>query len=83
MFIESINLLLEIHLILEHLVVVILQTIELENNGFLILLKLTKGNLQLLATHRAILSRGVFILISLEKLLLGILVLLVGVLEVS
>lgn len=83
MLVEGVDLLLQVHLILKHLIIVLLQTIKFKGNSFLILLDFTKIYLQLLATHRTILGRGIFILICLEKLLLSILMLLVGILKVS
>lgn len=81
--VKSVNLSLQIHLILQHLVAVLLQTVNLERDRLLVLLEFAQSNLKFLALHAAVLGVAVLELIGLEKLSLGGLMLLILTFEVT
>ena len=82
-FVERVDLSLQIHLILEHLITVLLQTVNFERDTLLILLELAESDLQLLASHAAVLAVAVFVLVGFEELSLSGLVLLVLIFKVA
>lgn len=81
--VERINFGLQFNLIFEHLIRVLLESIDLVAERLLVLLELVEGNLALLQFQRVVFILHVFILIGLEELGLGRLVLLILVLEVA
>lgn len=81
--VEGVDFSLKFNLIFEHLVGVLLESIDLVAEGLLVLLQLIEGNLALLQFERVVFILHVFILIGLEELGLGRLVLLILVLEVA
>jgi len=81
--IKSIDLSLEVNLILEHLVGVLLQSADFVADRLLILLQLLEDNLEVGLLQLVVLALHVLIFVSLEELSLGILVVLVLLLEVA
>lgn len=83
MLVQSVDFGLQFNLVLAHLVGVVLQAVDLVADALLVLLKLLEVNGVLVKFKLGVLALNVFVLIGLEKLLLGVLVLLVLVLIVS
>lgn len=81
--VQSVDFGLQFNLVLAHLVGVVLQAVDLVADALLVLLKLLEVNGVLVKFKLGVLALNVFVLIGLEKLLLGVLVLLVLVLIVS
>lgn len=83
MLVEGVDFSLQVRLVAHHLVRVLLEAVDLEGDGLLVLLELAEGDLKLLASKTAVLANDVFVLVGLEQLPLSGLVLLVQIFKVA
>jgi hypothetical protein len=83
MLIEGIHFGLQVNLVSHHLLWVLLQSVDLIGHGLLVLLKLVVFDFEFGALQLVVLRLDILVLVSLEKLRLGVFVLLVLILVVA
>jgi hypothetical protein len=82
-FVEGVDLLLKVSLVAQHLVGVLLEAVDFEGDGLLVLLKLAEGDLKLLAIEATVLADNILVLVSFEELTLRGLMLLIQTFEIA